>query len=99
MQRPATHQMIYQNNKQVQDKNSKIYTLELGLTSSLAEAKNKVFEFRRSWDVEPEPLNKENPYHPIIKNSLWPFGQLIAIIYKFDNAACKKLFAGSQIKA
>ena len=27
--------------------------------------KNKVFEFRRSWDVEPEPLNKENPYHPI----------------------------------
>ena len=26
---------------------------------------DKVFEFRRSWDVKPEPLNKENPYHPI----------------------------------
>ena len=25
----------------------------------------KVFEFRRSWDVKPEPLNKESPYHPI----------------------------------
>ena len=25
----------------------------------------KVLKFRRSWDVKPEPLNKENPYHPI----------------------------------
>ena len=25
----------------------------------------KVLEFRRSWDVKPEPLNKESPYHPI----------------------------------
>ena len=25
----------------------------------------KVHEFRRSWDVPPEPLNKNNPYHPI----------------------------------
>ena len=25
----------------------------------------KVQEFRRSWDVRPEPLNKNNPYHPI----------------------------------
>ena len=25
----------------------------------------KVQEFRRSWDVPPEPLNKNNPYHPI----------------------------------
>ena len=25
----------------------------------------KVYEFRRSWDVKPEPLNKESPYHPI----------------------------------
>tara|TARA_Y100000590_G_scaffold225325_1_gene254748 strand:- start:2458 stop:3177 length:720 start_codon:yes stop_codon:yes gene_type:complete len=24
----------------------------------------KVHEFRRSWDVAPEPLNKNNPYHP-----------------------------------
>ena len=27
--------------------------------------KNKVHEFRRSWDVKPEALNKESPYHPI----------------------------------
>ena len=25
----------------------------------------KVHEFRRSWDVPPKPLNKNNPYHPI----------------------------------
>ena len=26
---------------------------------------NKVHEFRRSWDVRPEPLSKESPYHPL----------------------------------
>mgnify|MGYP001395220818 FL=1 len=26
---------------------------------------DKVHEFRRSWDVKPEALNKESPYHPI----------------------------------
>ena len=26
---------------------------------------NKVHEFRRSWDVKPEPLSKESPYHPL----------------------------------
>ena len=25
----------------------------------------KVHEFRRAWDVRPEPLNKNSPYHPI----------------------------------
>ncbi len=25
----------------------------------------KIHEFRRSWDVKPEGLNKESPYHPI----------------------------------
>ena len=25
----------------------------------------KVLEFRRSWQLKPEPLNKESPYHPI----------------------------------
>ena len=25
----------------------------------------KVHEFRRSWDVPPDPLSKNNPYHPI----------------------------------
>ena len=27
--------------------------------------KSKVHEFRRSWDVKPEPLNKEDPNHPL----------------------------------
>tara|TARA_E500000331_G_scaffold166123_1_gene160852 strand:+ start:34 stop:747 length:714 start_codon:yes stop_codon:yes gene_type:complete len=26
---------------------------------------DKVHEFRRSWDIKPEALNKESPYHPI----------------------------------
>ena len=25
----------------------------------------KVHQFRRSWDLRPDPLDKENPYHPI----------------------------------
>ena len=25
---------------------------------------DKIFMFRRSWDVPPGPLNKNNPYHP-----------------------------------
>ena len=25
----------------------------------------KILDFRRSWDKNPEPLNKNNPYHPI----------------------------------
>ena len=25
----------------------------------------KIHEFRRSWDVAPDPLNKNNPYHPL----------------------------------
>jgi len=25
----------------------------------------KVHQFRRSWDLRPDPLNKKNPYHPI----------------------------------
>jgi len=26
---------------------------------------DKVHEFRRSWDVKPEPLSKKSPYHPL----------------------------------
>jgi 2,3-bisphosphoglycerate-dependent phosphoglycerate mutase len=26
---------------------------------------DKVHQFRRSWDLRPDPLNKDNPYHPI----------------------------------
>ena len=25
----------------------------------------KILEFRRSWNISPEPLNRNNPYHPI----------------------------------
>ena len=25
----------------------------------------KIHEFRRSWDIAPDPLNKKNPYHPL----------------------------------
>ena len=25
----------------------------------------KIHEFRRSWDIRPDPLSKNNPYHPI----------------------------------
>ena len=27
--------------------------------------KDKVYKFRRSWDIKPEALSKESPYHPI----------------------------------
>ena len=27
--------------------------------------KDKVYEFRRSWDIKPEALDKESPHHPI----------------------------------
>ena len=26
---------------------------------------DKVYELRRSWNIKPEPLSKESPYHPI----------------------------------
>ena len=26
---------------------------------------DKVYEFRRSWDIKPEPLSKKSPYHPL----------------------------------
>ena len=26
---------------------------------------NKIYKFRRSWDLRPDPLDKKNPYHPI----------------------------------
>tara|TARA_Y100000992_G_C21205775_1_gene462854 strand:- start:329 stop:1045 length:717 start_codon:yes stop_codon:yes gene_type:complete len=27
--------------------------------------RKKILEFRRSWDIRPEPLNKTSPYHPL----------------------------------
>ena len=26
---------------------------------------NKIFEFRRSWEIKPAPLDKKSPYHPL----------------------------------
>jgi 2,3-bisphosphoglycerate-dependent phosphoglycerate mutase len=26
---------------------------------------NKIHEFRRSWNIKPDPLSRNNPYHPI----------------------------------
>ena len=30
---------------------------------------NKVLEFRRSWNVKPDPLSRNNPYHPLNINT------------------------------
>ena len=27
--------------------------------------KDKVYEFRRSWDIKPDPLSRNSPYHPV----------------------------------
>ena len=27
--------------------------------------KKKIHEFRRSWDIRPDPLDRKNPYHPL----------------------------------
>ena len=26
---------------------------------------DKILEFRRSWDIKPDPLSRNNPYHPL----------------------------------
>ena len=36
---------------------------KIEMTKKIGE--KKVFEFRRSWDLKPDPLNKKSPYHPI----------------------------------
>ena len=36
---------------------------KIEMTKKIGE--NKVHEFRRSWDIKPEPLKKESPYHPL----------------------------------
>ena len=27
--------------------------------------KDKILKFRRSWDTKPDPLSRNNPYHPL----------------------------------
>ena len=36
---------------------------KIEMTKKIGE--DKVHEFRRSWNIRPEPLKRENPYHPI----------------------------------
>jgi len=36
---------------------------KLEMSEKLGE--EKVFQFRRSWDLKPDPLDKKSPYHPI----------------------------------
>ena len=47
--------------------NERHYGALTGLNKDEMKAKlgeDKVHQFRRSWDLRPEPLNKNNPYHP-----------------------------------
>ena len=64
---------------------------------------DKVFEFRRSWNIKPEPLSKESPYHPIniktyneIPRNILPDTESLADTYKrvlkyFEEEIKKKL--------
>ncbi len=48
--------------------NERHYGALTGLNKSKMEEKignDKVYEYRRSWDIKPDPLSKESPYHPI----------------------------------
>ena len=38
-------------------KSSEVNKIKLGI--------NKIQEFRRSWSVKPDPLSRNNPYHPL----------------------------------
>jgi len=48
--------------------NERHYGALTGLNKDEMKAKlgeDKINQFRRSWDLKPDPLNKNNPYHPI----------------------------------
>ena len=48
--------------------NERHYGILTGLNKDEMKVKlgeDKVYQFRRSWDLRPEPLNKKNPYHPL----------------------------------
>ena len=44
---------------------------------------DKVHQFRRSWDLRPDPLDKQNPYHPsnieIYKNIFRIFHEILCV--------------------
>jgi 2,3-bisphosphoglycerate-dependent phosphoglycerate mutase len=59
------------NNNQIFEKawqlNERHYGALTGLNKTEMAKKigeDKLYEFRRSWDVKPEPLSKDSPYHP-----------------------------------
>ena len=64
---------------------------------------DKVYEFRRSWDIKPEALKKESPYHPInikaykdVPNKMIPDTESLKDTYErvtkyFDDEIKKKL--------
>ena len=48
--------------------NERNYGALTGLNKDEMKAKlgeDKIHQFRRSWDIKPDPLSKNNPYHPI----------------------------------
>ena len=48
--------------------NERHYGALTGLNKDEMKAKlgeNKIHEFRRSWDIKPDPLSRNNPYHPL----------------------------------
>ena len=54
--------------KQAWELNERHYGALTGLNKDEMKLKlgeEKVHQFRRSWDLRPEPLDKNNPYHPI----------------------------------
>jgi len=64
---------------------------------------DKIYEFRRSWNIKPEPLKKESPYHPLnietykdIPNELIPSTESLQDTYErvvkfYDEEIEKKL--------
>ena len=56
------------NSKQAWQLNERHYGSLTGLNKDEMKVKlgeEKVHQFRRSWDLRPNPLDKNNPYHPI----------------------------------
>ena len=56
------------NSKTAWQLNERHYGALTGLNKDEMKEKlgeDKIHEFRRSWDIKPEPLSRNNPYHPI----------------------------------
>ena len=52
----------------------------------------KVHEFRRSWNIAPEPLDKNNPYHPLnIEAHGNSIRSLCKYIFEIDDSKISKL--------